>query len=178
MAFWRRKNTDRFITLGLNEPTPMAKTSEQKINDAPLASPTVDSGRVETVAPETTAPPALAPVAMEAVEPTPAPTATTPAPPPVKTEVLPSPRPAPVRSSSFSNSILGLDRSIEELQAEEAALEQAFANRFRRAVAATRESLSEKIDTVFQGRKQIDAELLDELEEALIAADIGVRPAE
>ena len=33
---------------------------------------------------------------------------------------------------------------------------------------------SERIDTVFQGRKQIDAELLDELEEALIAADIGV----
>ncbi|MCA1631309.1 MAG: signal recognition particle-docking protein FtsY [Acidobacteria bacterium] len=30
------------------------------------------------------------------------------------------------------------------------------------------------MDTVFQGRKVIDAELLDELEEALIAADIGV----
>ena len=44
----------------------------------------------------------------------------------------------------------------------------------RRAVAATRESLSEKLDTVFQGRKQIDDELLDELEEALIATDIGV----
>ena len=61
--------------------------------------------------------------------------------------------------------MLGLDRSIEELQAEEAALEQELSARFRRAVAATRESLSEKIDTVFQGRKQIDAELLDELEE-------------
>ncbi|OLE50952.1 MAG: signal recognition particle-docking protein FtsY [Acidobacteria bacterium 13_1_20CM_3_53_8] len=60
------------------------------------------------------------------------------------------------------------------MQAEEAALEQEFSVRFRRAVAATRESLNEKIDTVFQGRKQIDAELLDELEEALIAADIGV----
>jgi fused signal recognition particle receptor len=46
--------------------------------------------------------------------------------------------------------------------------------RFRRAVAATRESLSSKLDTVFQGRRQIDADLLDELEEALIAADIGV----
>jgi fused signal recognition particle receptor len=64
---------------------------------------------------------------------------------------------------------------MEELQAEEAALEQEFASRFRRAVASTRESLSEKIDTIFQGRKQIDAELLDELEEALIAADIGVQ---
>ena len=83
-------------------------------------------------------------------------------------------RPVPSRST-FSSSILGLDRSIEELQAEEAALEQEFAARFRRAVAATRETLSERIDTVFQGRKQIDAELLDELEEVLIAADIGVQ---
>ncbi len=82
-------------------------------------------------------------------------------------------QPVPTRSA-FSTSILGLDRSLEDLQAEEAALEQAFAARFSRAIAKTRESLSEKIDTVFQGRKQIDAELLDELEEALIAADIGV----
>jgi fused signal recognition particle receptor len=63
---------------------------------------------------------------------------------------------------------------MEELQAEEAALEAAFAARFRRAIEATRESLSERIDTVFQGRKVIDVELLDKLEEALIAADIGV----
>ncbi|HEX8633639.1 MAG TPA: signal recognition particle-docking protein FtsY [Pyrinomonadaceae bacterium] len=82
-------------------------------------------------------------------------------------------RPVPTRSP-FSSSILGLDRSIEELQAAEAALERTFEKRFKNAISATRESLSEKIDTVFQGRKQIDAELLDELEEALIAADIGV----
>ena len=77
-------------------------------------------------------------------------------------------------SSPWQTSVLGLDLSIEQLQAREAALEQELSARFRRAVAATRESLSEKIDTVFAGAKQIDAELLDELEEALIAADIGV----
>jgi fused signal recognition particle receptor len=60
------------------------------------------------------------------------------------------------------------------LQAQEAALEQEFSARFRRAVAATRESLSDRLDTVFQGLKQIDENLLDELDEALIAADIGV----
>ena len=64
---------------------------------------------------------------------------------------------------------------MEELQAEVESLEQSYAARFSRAISATRESLSEKIDTVFQGRKVIDAELLDELEEALIAADIGVQ---
>src|SRR5687768_15163562 len=76
--------------------------------------------------------------------------------------------------SPFQSSMLGLNLSIEELQAQEAALEQEFSARFRRAVAATRDSLSEKLDTVFAGRKQIDDELLDQLEEVLIAADIGV----
>ena len=70
--------------------------------------------------------------------------------------------------------MLGLNLSIEELQAQEAALEQEFSTRFRRAVAATRDTLSERLDTVFQGRKIIDENLLEELEEALIAADIGV----
>ena len=106
-----------------------------------------------------------------------------PAPPPVERTVeapvqppqeTVKPEPVPSRST-FSNSILGLDRSIEELQAQEAALEQEFSARFRRAVAATRESLSDKLDTVFAGRKQIDEELLDQLEEVLIAADIGVQ---
>jgi fused signal recognition particle receptor len=90
--------------------------------------------------------------------------------PPVETikhEVVPS-------RSPFTTSMLGLDRSMEELQAQEAALEQEFSARFRRAVAATRDSLSEKLDTVFAGRKQIDEELLEQLEEVLIAADIGV----
>jgi fused signal recognition particle receptor len=80
---------------------------------------------------------------------------------------------APSRSP-FVTSVLGLNLSMEELQAQEAALEQEFSARFRRAVAATRESLSERLDTVFQNLKQIDENLLDELEEALIAADIGV----
>jgi fused signal recognition particle receptor len=70
--------------------------------------------------------------------------------------------------------VLGLNLSMEELQAQEAALEQEFSARFRKAVAATRESLSDRLDQVFQGLKQIDENLLDELEEALIAADIGV----
>src|ERR1051326_3789758 len=90
--------------------------------------------------------------------------------PPVETlkeEVVPS-------RSPFQSSVLGLNLSMEELQAQEAALEQEFSARFRRAVAATRDSLSEKLDTVFAGRKQIDEELLEQLEEVLIAADIGV----
>src|SRR5688572_3179899 len=111
-------------------------------------------------------------------------------PPPPKPEPEPEPprqeakaepprqeaQPAPVPSRSpFATSVLGLNLSIEELQAQEAALEQEFSARFKRAVAATRDSLSERLDTVFAGRKQIDDELLDQLEEVLIAADIGVQ---
>ncbi|HEU5132611.1 MAG TPA: signal recognition particle-docking protein FtsY [Pyrinomonadaceae bacterium] len=105
----------------------------------------------------------------------------TPQPPPAAPPPVEPPRETvkteePVRPrSTFSGSILGLDRSMEELQAQEAALEQELSARFRRAVAATRDSLSDKLDTLFAGRKQIDEELLDQLEEVLIAADIGVQ---
>ncbi|HEV2706532.1 MAG TPA: signal recognition particle-docking protein FtsY [Pyrinomonadaceae bacterium] len=183
MAFWRRKKEDRFITLGLNEPPTPAERAQTK--DEPRLEP--PAAPVAPPVTETAAPPAT-------LEPTPTGAAPTPTPAREASPIVPAderrddrastatpppqpkptpPRPVPSRSP-FTTSVLGLDRSMEELKAEEEALEQAFANRFRRAIAATRESLSERIDTVFQGRKVIDAELLDELEEALIAADIGV----
>lgn len=155
--FWRRKKEDQFVSLRLNEPAAKEET--------PVAAPPPPKAEAEAPkqAPEPSKPaPEL---------PKPAPELPKPAPEPPAKEV--SPPPVPTRST-FSSSILGLDRSIEELQAQEAALEQEFSARFRRAVAATRESLSDKLDTVFAGRKQIDEELLDQLEEVLIAADIGV----
>jgi len=203
MAFWRRKKEDRYITLGLNEPLkPAAKepaTDERGAQPEPPANLDATTKTASVVAP---ASPPLEPTVTGGA-PTPLPqeraandtgigAATTDAPParpadaPTTTtggasRTTPEPskpgvsqqRPVPTRST-FSTSILGLDRSMEELQAEEAALERTFEKRFKNAISATRESLSEKIDTVFQGRKVIDAELLDELEEALIAADIGV----
>ncbi len=149
--FWRRKK-DEFVSLRLNEPTPAPVEEKQ--------------------------PPAPAPTPAPAPVPTPVPTPleVKPEPPPVPAQPpAETVREKPVPSRSpFQTSVLGLDRSMEELQAQEAALEQEFSARFRRAVAATRESLSDRLDTVFAGRKQIDEELLDQLEEVLIAADIGV----
>jgi fused signal recognition particle receptor len=195
MAFWRRKNKERFVTLGLNEPLPARSAEPQAtasdVAGAALERPAAAPPQADTAAPGPPAPspPVLEPVATGAA-PTPPPARETHAVTdtqhsiepaqassarPTLEPVKPAAQQKPVPSRSpFATSILGLDRSIEELEAEEAALEEEFSARFRRAVAATRESLSEKIDTVFQGRKQIDAELLDELEEALIAADIGV----
>ncbi|HEY3025870.1 MAG TPA: signal recognition particle-docking protein FtsY [Pyrinomonadaceae bacterium] len=146
MAFWKRKNQDRFISLGLNEPVSReAQAEEYGSEEAAMAAE----------------PFAVAPVVGSAEI---AATRTS----------GQTPQKAVPAAAPFATSVLGLNLSMEELQAQEAALERELSARFRRAVAATRDSLSERLDTVFQGLKQIDENLLDELEEALIAADIGV----
>ncbi len=175
-VFWRRKAKDQFLRLGLNEP-PVEKpavqdavlqpASVEQRSSAPLA---VEHSRVEPVISEGGPTPfhAETEVTIAASKRSAAPTAPQP-----QRENGPEQKPVAPRSP-FATSILGLNLSIEELQGQEAALEQEFSARFRRAVAATRESLTEKLDAVFQGLKQIDENLLDQLEEALIAADIGV----
>jgi fused signal recognition particle receptor len=46
--------------------------------------------------------------------------------------------------------------------------------RLRNRLLRTREAFSGRMDRLFKGRKVVDAELLDELEELLITADLGV----
>jgi fused signal recognition particle receptor len=48
-------------------------------------------------------------------------------------------------------------------------------DRLKAGIAKTRAGISERLDDVFAGRREIDADLLDELEYALITADIGVK---
>src|SRR5262249_34455000 len=75
---------------------------------------------------------------------------------------------------------LGLNRAAT---AEEEAIaarrdegpEPEFFEKFATAVASTRENLADRIDSVIGGRREIDAQVLDELEEVLIGADIGVQ---
>ena len=47
--------------------------------------------------------------------------------------------------------------------------------RFKEAASKTRDNLTGQIDDLLQGKKEIDADLLDELEMMLIGADIGVQ---
>src|SRR5689334_20747739 len=164
--FWRRKSGDEFVSLGLNEPA--------KPTEAPAVDTQPDKAKQVTELPPSLVPPtsgaAPTPVPVETVQPVVEKGQARAA-----SESSNPVREKPVVSRSpFATSVLGLNLSMEELKAQEEALEQEFSARFRRAVAATRESLSEKLDTVFAGRKQIDDELLDQLEEVLIAADIGV----
>ena len=172
MAFWRRKSKDQFVTLGLNEPR--AETAEESA-PSQSAMGVKPQSQPSSSQPTTIAAPAPEPVVTGA-GPTPlVPEREVPKPSPHPQPDAPSIQSPKVPSRSpFATSVLGLNLSIEELQAQEAALEQEFSARFRRAVAATRDNLSERLDTVFQGLKTIDENLLEELEEALIAADIGV----
>jgi len=78
------------------------------------------------------------------------------------------------KEDKFSSSVLGLDKSVEELKAREEAVEKEIGVRFTKAIEKTRHSINNKLDTIFEGRKQIDENLLDELEEMLISTDIGV----
>ncbi len=64
---------------------------------------------------------------------------------------------------------------MEELKKQEEAVEREIGVRFTKAIAKTRDSLNSKLDVIFEGRKQIDERLLDELEEMLISTDIGVQ---
>lgn len=79
------------------------------------------------------------------------------------------------KEDKFSSSVLGLEKSIEELKAQEEAVEREIGVRFTRAIEKTRNTINDRLDTLFEGRKQIDDELLDELEEMLISTDIGVQ---
>jgi fused signal recognition particle receptor len=78
------------------------------------------------------------------------------------------------RRNNNQTSILGLDKSMEELKAQEAAAERELAVRFNNAIEKTRNSIDSRLDSIFEGRKKIDDAFLDELEEMLISTDIGV----
>ncbi|MDQ2946284.1 MAG: signal recognition particle receptor subunit alpha [Acidobacteriota bacterium] len=47
--------------------------------------------------------------------------------------------------------------------------------RLKAGVQKTRAGLVDRIEDVISGKKEIDADLLEELESTLIAADIGIR---
>ncbi len=62
----------------------------------------------------------------------------------------------------------------EEGAAEAAEPRQSMFLRLRERLSRTRETLAGGLDRLFAGRKEVDAALLEELEELLITADIGV----
>ncbi len=97
------------------------------------------------------------------------------APEPTKSEPIafaPLPTPietviAPIAASPIPPTLLSPINEEEE--------QKGFFLRFKKAVAKTRENFTERIEDAFKGKKAIDAETLEQLEEILIGADIGVQ---
>ena len=64
-----------------------------------------------------------------------------------------------------------VEKPVENTQAED---KQGFFSRLRRGLGRTSENLVQGMGTLFLGRKEIDEELLEELESRLLLADVGV----
>lgn len=168
--FWRRKKGSDFISLGLNDYTPPAEpvAEPEPVAEAPAPPPVVPTPptpavKFEAPAPVTRVEPTITvepAVAVEQVAPKPVPVATpsTPAAP-----VVPRNEPAPAAPVAKP-----VANEVEEE-------ELGYFQRFRKAVSATRENLTTRLEDVVKGKKEIDAATLDELEEALIGADIGIQ---
>lgn len=61
---------------------------------------------------------------------------------------------------------------------EEPAVGKSMFQRLRERLSKTRDSFVKRVDELFLGKRVIDDELLDDLEEILITADLGVRTAQ
>jgi len=107
------------------------------------------------------------------------------------TEAVPAAETSPEETQAADNSGAGetafesSPEAIQDAVNEEAARAEPARNetkseqkglfrRLQEGLKKTRDSFVSRVDTLFLGRKEIDAELLDELEEILITADLGV----
>ncbi len=64
--------------------------------------------------------------------------------------------------------------TAEEYEGEAAESRQGRFRRLRERLGRTREALAGGLDRLLKGRRQVDAQLLEDLEELLISADLGV----
>lgn len=98
-----------------------------------------------------------------------------PSPPPPPAEPPAVAAAAEKEPSAAEEPIIDLEEEITE-EAVAATKKRRF-RRFRERLGRTRQSLAGGLERLFLGRREIDAEVLDELEEILITADLGVDTA-
>ncbi len=167
--FWRRKKED-FISLGLgasDETTDQAR-GEEAARVGQVAQWRAESAPV-VAEPEVAAPVAAEPETVETVG------------IPVEqwaaeaAKLFEPPNRAGAQQATAGASKPAVEERVVERVEAPAAEEESFFSRFRKAVSATRENIASRIEDVIKGKKQIDEATLEELEEALIGADIGVQ---
>jgi len=165
--FWRRKKDD-FISLGLSAPDEAAEPArvEETAQVEQIAQWRAETAPV-VAEPEVVEPVAAEPETVKPVE--------------ISVEQwaaeaakLFEPA-APTLQSSQSTAARPLVQEPVVEWVEEPIAEENFFSRFRKAVSATRENIATRIEDAVKGKKQIDETALEELEEALIGADIGVQ---
>lgn len=171
--FWRRKKGNDFISLGLNDYTPPTEPVEEVAPPAPAVEPPAAPEPVQALA-EPVQPIVVEPVVIEPV--VVAPVLVEPVAVPVPPPSVPAPKLEPVRTAPAlapptPSAPIAPPAPVAAVEDEEAG----FFKRFRKAVSATRENLVTRIEDVVKGKKEIDAATLDDLEEILIGADIGVQ---
>ncbi len=83
--------------------------------------------------------------------------------------------PPPKAAAILAGGPTALDEEVETSEVEEGAPKERFFRRLRRRLKGTREKFVHRIDRLVLGKKVIDEELLDELEEILITSDLGVK---
>jgi fused signal recognition particle receptor len=162
--FWRRKRED-FISLGLSAPD--EAEDQSRIEDAERVEHVAEWKRESApvvAEPETAEPVKAEPETVESIG-------------------IPVEQWAAEAAKLFEPSILPGRAGAAAPAAEERVVEwveapveeESFFSRFRKAVSATRENITSRIEDVVRGRKQIDEATLEEIEEVLIGADIGVQ---
>jgi fused signal recognition particle receptor len=163
--FWRRKKED-FISLGLSEPDESVEQAriEEAAQVEQVAQWKAESASVvaepEVAEPVTAEPETVKPVGIPVEQ--------------WAAEAAKLFEPAIQSSQSVAAKPAVEEKIVERIEAP-AVEEENFFSRFRKAVSATRENIASRIEDVVKGRKQIDETTLEELEEALIGADIGVQ---
>jgi hypothetical protein len=158
--FWKRKKDE----------------NERPSHWPPTILPTTIPRVPQPPAVETAAPPPVATPVPEPPVDAPAETLVEAAAPPVEPAVPPPVEPPPLRKVDMNFTFGGYvtrEPTPEEIEAER----RTIYGRLKTAVTSTRHTLVDRIDLLVRGKKVIDAELLDGLEEALISADIGVQTA-
>ena len=163
--FWRRKRED-FISLGLSAPdetVEQARSEEEAARVEQVAQWKAESAPV-VAEPEVAEPVVAEPEAVKPVE--------------IALEQWAAEAAKLFEPASQGAQSVAAKPAVEEKVVErvEAPVEEeSFFARFRKAVSATRENIASRIEDVVKGKKQIDESTLEELEEALIGADIGVQ---
>lgn len=109
-------------------------------------------------------------------DPEPVPEAREPAPAP-ETPVADAPEPAPAPSAPVAEPLAPKTEPAPEPEPEKPAKE-GFFSRIKKGLTRTSNNFSEGIGNLFLGKKEIDDELLEDIESQLLVADVGMEATE